>query len=50
MKEPRPSTYSFGAAVAEGVDGGEALVDADGVVGGEDGDGRAQVDAVGGGG
>ena len=37
----------LGAAVRDGVEGGEALVDADRVVGAEDRDGGAEVDALG---
>ena len=40
----------LGAAVRHGVEGGEALVDADGIVGAEDGDGRAELDPLGAGG
>ena len=40
----------LGAAVGDGVEGGEALVDADGVVGAEDGDGGAELDPRGPGG
>jgi hypothetical protein len=36
--------------VGDGVEGGEALVDADGVVGAEDGDGGVEADALGSGG
>src|SRR5699024_11452939 len=42
--------HHFGATVRQGVDGGEALEDADRVVAGEHGDGGAQQDALGAGG
>ena len=49
MNEPRPEDH-LGAAVGDGVEGGEALVDADRVVGAEHRDRGAEADAAGAGG
>ena len=46
MNEPRPDDH-LGPAVGDGVQGGEALEDADRIVGAEDGHGRAEPDPLG---
>ena len=50
LDEGAAADHDLGAAVGEGVEGGELLEDADRVVGGEDGDGAGQADAGGAGG
>ena len=50
LGERAASENHLGAAVGHRIEGGEALVDADGVVGAEDGDRRSELDAVGAGG
>ncbi len=45
--EGPPAEDGFGAARGEGVEGGEALEDADRIVGGEHGDGSAELDPAG---